>query len=67
MKIHLLPKLPLNGLMARSSKANPSKYLLPPGELSSHKGEEAAEEEEAEEEEAEVVLEDAEVEDLALT
>jgi len=66
MKIHHLPKLPLNGLMARSSRANPSKYLLPPGELSSHRGE-AEEEAVVEEEEAEVVLEDAEVEDLALT
>lgn len=47
-----LPKLLLTGLMARSSTANPSKYHLPPAELSSHR-----EEEEQEEQEEEVVEE----------
>lgn len=55
-----LPKLLSTGLMARSSRANPSKYHLPPAELSSHREEEV---EEAGEEVSEVVV----VEALTLT
>ena len=60
-----LPKLLLIGLTAKNSKANPSKYHLPPAELSSHR-------EEVEEEGEEVVVEEEEVsevvvEDLTLT
>ena len=60
-----LPKLLLIGLMARSSVGNPSKYHLPPAELSSHREEEELVEEGDEEEVLEVAV--VVVEDPTLT